>query len=118
MGRLNSFELCRTKQIKSASAANVNWLALDRNESRYLLACGSDSSVAAFDVLSPRQGAAICSLFKVDRLKVEGHKYSVSTAAWYPIDTGLFVTGSADETVKVRQAFRTSSISTMRSKQA
>jgi WD40 repeat protein len=29
------------------------------------------------------------------------HKYLVTSLAWYPVDTGLFLTGSADKTVKL-----------------
>ncbi len=39
--------------------------------------------------------------FKLDRGSPDAHKYSVTCAAWYPIDTGLFVTGSFDQEVKV-----------------
>jgi DNA excision repair protein ERCC-8 len=30
-----------------------------------------------------------------------GHSASVSSCCWYPVDTGLFVTGSYDHTVKL-----------------
>jgi DNA excision repair protein ERCC-8 len=43
-------------------------------------------------------------VFKVERRSPEAHRYSVSCVAWYPVDTGLFVTGSFDQDVKV--AFR------------
>jgi hypothetical protein len=39
--------------------------------------------------------------FKLDRYHRDAHKYSVVAAAWYPIDTGVFVTGSFDHEVKV-----------------
>lgn len=39
--------------------------------------------------------------FRLDRGSPDAHKYSVTCAAWYPIDTGLFVTGSFDQEVKV-----------------
>lgn len=29
------------------------------------------------------------------------HGYAVTTVQWYPVDTGLFVSGSTDGTVKV-----------------
>jgi len=31
----------------------------------------------------------------------EGHRYSVTSVQWYPLDTGLFVSGSTDGTVRV-----------------
>ena len=30
-----------------------------------------------------------------------GHRFSVSWVEWYPVDTGMFVSGGMDETVKV-----------------
>lgn len=41
------------------------------------------------------------ALFKVDRSNPDCHKFSVTTAVWYPVDTGMFVTGSFDHEVKV-----------------
>ena len=29
------------------------------------------------------------------------HKYAVTSASWYPFDTGMFVTSSYDTTIKV-----------------
>lgn len=39
--------------------------------------------------------------FKLDRSIPDSHKYSVTAACWYPIDTGMFVTGSFDQEIKV-----------------
>lgn len=39
------------------------------------------------------------AVFKVDRGRV-GHAFTVSSVVWYAIDTGLFVSGSFDKTVK------------------
>lgn len=33
------------------------------------------------------------ALFCISKQAPEAHKYSVSTVAWYPVDTGLFVSG-------------------------
>ena len=38
---------------------------------------------------------------KIDRNSPEGHKYSVSCVSWYPVDSGLFISGSYDNTIKV-----------------
>jgi len=40
------------------------------------------------------------AVFKLDRGRA-GHAFTVSSVAWYAIDTGLFVSGSFDKTVKV-----------------
>ena len=42
------------------------------------------------------------AVFKVDRGRV-GHAFTVSSVVWYAIDTGLFVSGSFDKTVKARR---------------
>ncbi|KAK9817228.1 hypothetical protein WJX72_011350 [[Myrmecia] bisecta] len=41
------------------------------------------------------------ALFAIQRGSEASHKFSVSCVAWYPIDTGMFVTGSFDHDVKV-----------------
>lgn len=41
------------------------------------------------------------ALFTVDRSNPDCHKFSVTSAVWYPVDTGMFVTGSFDQEVKV-----------------
>ena len=79
-------------------------------ELRYLLASTLDSSVVLYDALKPStpepSGVSEAAqehraLGKVDRHTPHGHKFSVSVVAWYPVDSGLFITGSYDNTVKV-----------------
>lgn len=76
-------------------------------EGRYLLSGASDASAAAFDVqhATDREGNGLIakhkSLFVVDKQLEFGHKYAISSVLWYPVDTGLFVTGSLDHHVKV-----------------
>ena len=41
------------------------------------------------------------ALFSIAKGARGAHKYSVSGVFWYPVDTGLFVTGSFDHDVKV-----------------
>ncbi|MCO5613256.1 hypothetical protein L7F22_067532, partial [Adiantum nelumboides] len=66
---------------------------------------GRDGSVAVYDiehVSSFKQSTQTSkheALLMVD--KGVGHQYSVSCVHWYPIDTGLFVTGSFDNYVNV-----------------
>lgn len=76
-------------------------------EGRYLLSGASDGSVAVYDVQHATDyvgGSLIAkhkSLFFVDKQHEHGHKYSISSAIWYPVDTGLFITGSFDRFIKV-----------------
>lgn len=76
-------------------------------EGRYLISSASDASVAVYDVqrATDYEGAGLIgkhkSVFVVDKQHGHGHKFAISSAMWYPIDTGLFITGSYDHYVKV-----------------
>lgn len=37
----------------------------------------------------------------IDRQHARSHRYMVRCVCWYPVDTGLFVTGGADSAVKL-----------------
>lgn len=79
---------------------------IDLIENRYLLSGASDGSVSTFDTqyTTDYEGGGLIGkhkpLFVIDR-HCGGHKYAVSSVSWYPVDTGLFVTGSYDHYVKV-----------------
>ncbi|KAK9835172.1 hypothetical protein WJX81_003251 [Elliptochloris bilobata] len=103
--RAHSLVLSGDKTISSVHTGGVTWLDLDCVEERYLLAGAADGSVAAYDIQVPvavdASGAAQHdAVFKVDRGRL-GHAFTVSSVVWYAIDTGLFVSGSFDKTVKV-----------------
>lgn len=73
-----------------------------------MLSAASDASVAVYDVQRASDyegsGGVISkhrSIFVVDKQHQTGHKYAVSSAIWYPIDTGLFITGSYDHHINV-----------------
>lgn len=76
-------------------------------EGRYLLSGASDASVAICDVqhATDFDGGGMVARHKcisvIDKQHEYGHKYAISSAIWYPIDTGLFVTGSYDHYVNV-----------------
>ena len=76
-------------------------------EGRYLLSGASDASVAVYDVQRATEydGCGVIAkhkcLFVVDKTHEGGHQFAVSSAVWYPVDTGLFVTGSYDHHVNV-----------------
>eukprot|EP00741_Cyanophora_paradoxa_P009330 tig00000144_g9038.t1 len=89
----------------------VTCLAIDPAEERYLLSGGGDASVACYDLEDgpERRRAAqrgrgaprAKPLFTLDKRHAGMHKYSVTGVQWWPSDTGMFVTGSFDEYVKV-----------------
>uniref|UniRef100_A0A5B7BW67 Putative DNA excision repair protein ERCC-8 n=1 Tax=Davidia involucrata TaxID=16924 RepID=A0A5B7BW67_DAVIN len=105
--RVASLQLSNHKEIVSPHRGSVNSLQVDLTEGRYLLSGASDASVAVYDVQSATDydgGGLVAkhkSLFVVDKQHEHGHKYAISSAIWYPIDTGLFITGSYDHYIKV-----------------
>ncbi|EMS60682.1 DNA excision repair protein ERCC-8 [Triticum urartu] len=81
-------------------------MEVDLTEGRYLLSGASDGSAAVFDLKDATEYEAGFiakhrSILLVDRQHQHGHKFTVSKAIWYPVDTGLFVTASFDNYVKV-----------------
>lgn len=76
-------------------------------EDRYLLAGASDATVAVYDIrrATDYEGRGLIakhkSLFVINKQNEHGHKYAISSAIWYPIDTGLFITGSYDHHINV-----------------
>ncbi|RLN21956.1 DNA excision repair protein ERCC-8-like isoform X2 [Panicum miliaceum] len=79
---------------------------VDLTEGRYLLSGASDGSAAVFDVWNATEYetgfiAKRRHILLVDKQHQNGHKFAISAAVWYPVDTGLFVTASFDQYVKV-----------------
>ena len=106
------------KTIAHRWSGGVNCLELDETERRYLLAGTVDAVVAVYDTEQPTKTdrttghATHEPLIRVAKGSAEGaeggvggargtggHLFSVSCAAWYPVDTGMFFTGSFDQTV-------------------
>ncbi|EFJ43451.1 hypothetical protein VOLCADRAFT_65806, partial [Volvox carteri f. nagariensis] len=84
----------------------VTCMELDKTEDRFLLAAAADTTIALYDthVGSEKATTLIAPLFSCrgrHNNAERGHKYLISSVAWYPVDTGLFVTGSYDCTAKV-----------------
>lgn len=105
-GRNSSIQLSNHKEIVSAHRGSVNSLQVDLTEGRYLLAGAADASVAVYDVqCASHEGNGLVarhkSLFVVDKQHEHGHKYAISSVSWYPVDTGLFITGSYDHHINV-----------------
>ena len=89
-------------------------LALDRAEHRYLLGGAACGGVCCWDVAAadgradrPRQHTGVHGpVFHLARgaSAAHAHTLGVSSVAWHPADSGLFVTGSWDASVKVWDA--------------
>ncbi|KAL8487668.1 hypothetical protein ACS0TY_024114 [Phlomoides rotata] len=105
--RVSSIQLSNCKEIVSSHRGSVNSLQVDLIESRYLLAGASDATVAVYDIqrATDFEGRGLIakhkSLLTINKHHEHGHKYAISSAIWYPIDTGMFVTGSYDHHINV-----------------
>ncbi|MQL76816.1 hypothetical protein Taro_009216, partial [Colocasia esculenta] len=105
--RVAAIDLSNRKEIVSAHRGGVNSLQVDLTECRFLLSGASDGSAAVYDIQHPtdHEGGGRVEkhrcLFVVDKQHGHGHKFAVSSVAWYPVDTGLFITGSFDHHIKV-----------------
>lgn len=70
-----------------------------------MLSGASDASAAVFDIQRATHSEGLIAkhqcIFAVDKQHEHGHKYAISSAIWYPVDTGLFVTGSFDHHINV-----------------
>ncbi|GAB2293845.1 WD repeat-containing protein ATCSA-1 [Dionaea muscipula] len=105
--RTSSLSLSNFKEVVSPHRGAVNSLQVDLTEGRYLLSGASDGSAAVFDIQCASEfevGSVIArhkNIFVVDKQHQQGHKYAVSSAIWYPVDTGIFVTGSYDHFINV-----------------
>ncbi|CAK0762328.1 hypothetical protein CVIRNUC_002946 [Coccomyxa viridis] len=111
--RARALQVSVEKSVESVHRGGVTWLDLDGIEHRWLLSAAADASVAAYDIQEGRQetnaglGERVegrtehIAAFKLDRSNAESHKYTITSVCWYPIDTGMFVTGSFDQEIKV-----------------
>ncbi|CAD6235864.1 unnamed protein product [Miscanthus lutarioriparius] len=100
--RAASLALSNRKEFATPHHGAVNSLQVDLTEGRYLLSGASDGSAAVFDVWNATEYEAGFiakhrNILLVDKQHQNGHRFAVSAAVWYPVDTGLFVTASFDQ---------------------
>ena len=86
--------------------AEVSCMAVDESEDRYLLCGYADGAVTIIDVEDRPGGArskfaAVVKIERASNAATRGHSYGVTGVAWYPKDTGLFISSSFDKTVKI-----------------
>ena len=106
--RLQSLDLSTHVDLSPSHSQPVTALGLEDVEGRYLLSSSADASIALYDVLDrpsapPERASAdpLEPLAKIGRAHEDAHKFAVSSVAWFPHDTGAFVTGGYDELVKL-----------------
>ncbi|KAF5456106.1 hypothetical protein F2P56_025617 [Juglans regia] len=105
--RVRTLQLSNHKDIVSPHRGSINSLQVDLTEGRYLLSGASDASAAVHDVqrATDFEGGGLIAkhkcIFVTNKQHERGHKYAISSAIWYPVDTGLFVTGSYDHHINV-----------------
>lgn len=98
--RVTSLDLTsQSLEMESPHHGPIMDLDLDRQSKDYLLACSLDGVVAIYG----QKGASsdmnvLCSL---TRESPGNHTFGTHAVSWYPVDTGMFVTGSKDKTVKI-----------------
>lgn len=76
--------------------AAVNSLALETQQYRFMLSGSADSLLKLWDISDMPEATCAAT---VPRKCV--HQFGISAVAWWPHDTGMFVTGSFDRTVNV-----------------
>lgn len=66
-----------------------------------MLASSADSNLSLYDLTAPvNAGTGSCKPLMHNQW-ASGHRHAVTCLQWYPFDTGMFVTGSRDYSVKV-----------------
>ncbi|ORX61420.1 WD40 repeat-like protein [Hesseltinella vesiculosa] len=85
----------------SLCLGGVNGLDIETVEQRYLMSGGADGRIHIYDLqVSSRKKVTkippIASVSRADR-----HLYAVSSVSWYPFDTGMFISSSYDQTIRV-----------------
>ncbi|KAI8576050.1 hypothetical protein K450DRAFT_258644 [Umbelopsis ramanniana AG] len=99
--RMYELELSQFKEVARGHHAPINWIEIDRVEKKYLLSAGADSQIHIYDIEEPVHTKLwkIPSIARVE--KKNRQKFGVSSVAWYPFDTGMFISSSFDNTVNV-----------------
>ncbi|KAJ2955813.1 hypothetical protein NQZ79_g8249 [Umbelopsis isabellina] len=84
------------------SVAPINWIEIDRVENKYLLSAGADSEIHIYDIEEQPVNKKIWKIPSIARVaKKDRQKFGVSSVAWYPFDTGMFISSSFDNTINV-----------------
>ena len=101
--RTQAISLCQTGDIEQSHTCGINSVDIDPVEGRYLLSCSSNSKILIHDTAEAyRKKKFKCeTVSTINRSRRGNHKNSIETIQWYTGDTGMFLTSSADKTLKV-----------------
>ncbi|ODV95346.1 hypothetical protein PACTADRAFT_50082 [Pachysolen tannophilus NRRL Y-2460] len=100
--------------------SGINSLDIDKQENRFILSGGSDSSIKLWDLNQTiDEGGNFFKNFKdvenfqnieINKKTIKsiasiprrmGHEFGISCIKWWPLDNGLFISSSFDNTIKV-----------------
>lgn len=96
--RTLAFELSKNTSIKPKTNYATTAVDIDTN-GEYLLSGDSVGAVAIHQINDTDYN--VSNVIEASCFEQKGHKYSVNSIKWFPKDTGIFVTGSSDKSVRV-----------------
>lgn len=101
--RTESICLCQKGEFQQSNSSGINSIDIDPVEGRYLLSCSSNSKIMLHDTVSVHYSREFkCeTVSSIDRSVKGNHQHSIESIQWYSQDTGMFLTSSADKTLKV-----------------
>lgn len=102
--RTYTIDISRKKDFARTKHGSVNALNFDSSDHRYLLAGFADSTISLYDMEKTigMDRVEFKPLVEVTKSNtVKHHTHGVSSLSWYPFDTGMFVSGGFDKTVKI-----------------
>ncbi|GBF93234.1 hypothetical protein Rsub_05966 [Raphidocelis subcapitata] len=109
--RLSALALAPGPELATDAAGprgEVLWLDIDPIEGRYALASAGDGAIEVFDLWDANSGTGHAPLrlppagsIRQRNRPESAHRYAATCVCWYPVDTGMFVSGSADKTLRL-----------------
>ena len=101
--RVRSIKLSQCGEVEQVHKFGINCVDIDTGEGKYLLSSSSNGKIAVHDIEDCfySEHFKCNSVATVERTLKDSHKHSVETVQWYPNDTGMFLSSSVDNTLKV-----------------
>lgn len=101
--RTESICLSQKGDFTQSHSSGINSIDIDPIEGRYLLSCSSNSKIFIHDTarLYYSQKFKCETVCSIDKSTKGNHQRSIESIQWYSQDTGMFLTSSADKTLKV-----------------